>query len=174
MLVKMLSRERSVALPSTPNTDITDHDQDVRFDFRFNRAARALFLCIFCVHCLLCALYGIADPTKDDDCGHGHAPLLIRCKRLIKRLPCVCEPFKVGRSLSQSIGASIQKLDRISVAHGFEPTVTQHTNPCLSDRPPSLPVLCPGAESIRHGWPIFLLLRCQLQCGFGDADPRIR
>jgi hypothetical protein len=123
---------------------------------------------------LLCAVYGIADPTKDNDCGEDHAPLLIRCKRLIKRLPCVCELFKVGRPLSQGVRASIQKVDRIPVAHGFEPTVTQLPNPCLSARYPSLPVLCPGAESIRHGWPIFLLLRCQLQRSPGDGDPRIR
>jgi hypothetical protein len=37
----------------------------------------------------------------------------------------------IGRSLSQGIGASIQTVDRISVAHGFVPIITQLPNPRL-------------------------------------------
>jgi hypothetical protein len=34
-----------------------------------NRAARALIVRILCILCFICAFYGIADPTKDNDCG---------------------------------------------------------------------------------------------------------
>jgi len=37
-------------------------------------------------------------------------------------LPRSGELFEIGRSLSQGIGASIQKLDRIAVAQDFDST----------------------------------------------------
>jgi hypothetical protein len=105
--------------------------------------------------------------TEHDDRKRGHPTPLLRVERLIERLPRVGEPFEVGCSLSQDIGASMHELDRISVAQSlYRAFLAQFPQPFLCILKASLPVLGPGANCVLYSRPHFLLIRRELQRGF--------
>ena len=77
-------------------------------------------------------------------------PLLVRAERLIKRLPRVGETFELGRSLSQSIGTSMQEVDRIAVFQGFDGVLlAQLADPRFTLRQASLPSLVQSSSAER-------------------------
>jgi hypothetical protein len=64
----------------------------------------------------------ISQFTKRNHRQEAQPTLLVGHESLIEWLPRSGELFEIGRSLSQGIGASIQKLDRIAVAQDFDST----------------------------------------------------
>src|SRR6516164_4469905 len=113
--------------------------------------------------------------TKYNERKGGHSPLLLGVESLIERLPRIGELLKVGRSLGQGIGASTHEVDRIAVAQGFDRTTfAQLTGPCCLSCDAGLAVLRPGANGVLDSGPVFFLVRCQLQRGLDDINPRIR
>src|SRR5690349_21412109 len=96
-----------------------------------------------------------------------HTLLLVGSESLIERLPRVDEPFEIGGSFSQGIGASAHELDRIKVMlTGSFCLRAGLCNPAVSS-------LGSGTNGLLYGRPIFRLLRRQLQHGLGDAKSRI-
>ena len=113
--------------------------------------------------------------TKYNERKGGHSPLLLGVESLIERLPRIGELLKVGRSLGQGIGASMHKVDRIAVAQGFDRTTfTQFIRSCGRSCDAGFPVLSPGANSVLYRRLVFFLVRCQLQRGLDNINPRIR
>jgi hypothetical protein len=119
--------------------------------------------------------HSIPHLTKYEDRQGGHAPLLVLAECLIERFPRIRYLLKVCGSLSQGISTSMLKGDRITVAYNFDSTaLTQFVQTRYVGSHASLPILRSAANSGLHGWPVFFLVGCQLQCGLHEIDPRIR
>src|SRR5215475_12712351 len=92
--------------------------------------------------------------TKYEDREGRHPLLLFGSECLIERLPRIGEPLKVGRSLSQGIGTSIQEGNRITIAHHFERTfVTSFTHRFRDFCEAGLSVLRSSANSVLYSRP---------------------
>jgi hypothetical protein len=72
--------------------------------------------------------------TKRNDRQEAQPTLLVGHESLIKWLPRRGELFEISRSLSQGIGASIQKLDRVAVAQGIDCTTISPPSQACCDR----------------------------------------
>jgi hypothetical protein len=62
---------------------------------------------------------GTSQITKCNKRKVTHPLLLVRREGLIQRPPCISELLKVGCSLRQGIGSSLQESDGITVAQDF-------------------------------------------------------
>ena len=95
--------------------------------------------------------------------------------RSIKWLPRIGKLLKVGGSLCQCIGASVQERYSIAVAPDFDSILIDtfsHRFGGLCQA--GLPVLRPSTDGALYSRPVFLLLRGQLQCSLDQINPQIR
>src|SRR5262245_38219827 len=91
----------------------------------------------------------ISQLTKYKARKSSHPPFLFGTEGLIERLPRIGELLKIGCSLSQGLGAPLQKLDRITVPQDLDRTTLMlFTQPCCHGCNAGLPVPRPGANSL--------------------------
>jgi hypothetical protein len=77
--------------------------------------------------------------------------------------------------LTQSVCPSIQERNRIAVAENIIGAFVAHFAHSLRHpRQPGIAILRPDPNGVSDGWPVFLLVRGQLQYRLDDCDALIR